>query len=188
VHAYTPRAVKKAIEAGVKCIDHGHLIDDETLALIGKKGVWLSMQPLDSTTNANANAEMKQKKYSIATGTERIYSSVKKYGLKLAWGTDLLFNPAANAKQTATIPMMGKWFTPFEVLKMITSDNAELLALSGLRSPYREGKLGVLEEGAYADMILVDSNPLKNLDLMEDYERNFVLIMKDGIVYKNSLK
>jgi imidazolonepropionase-like amidohydrolase len=71
---------------------------------------------------------------------------------------------------------------------MITSDNAELLALSGLRSPYREGKLGVLEEGAYADMILVDSNPLKNLDLMEDYERNFVLIMKDGIVYKNSLK
>jgi imidazolonepropionase-like amidohydrolase len=188
VHAYTPRAVKKAIEAGVKCIDHGHLIDDETLALIGKKGVWLSMQPLDSTTNANANAEMKQKKYSIATGTERIYSSVKKYGLKLAWGTDLLFNPAANAKQTATIPMMGKWFTPFEVLKMITSDNAELLALSGLRSPYREGKLGVLEEGAYADMILVDGNPLKNLDLMEDYERNFVLIMKDGIVYKNSLK
>jgi imidazolonepropionase-like amidohydrolase len=71
---------------------------------------------------------------------------------------------------------------------MITSDNAELLALSGLRSPYREGKLGVLEEGAYADMILVDGNPLKNLDLMEDYERNFVLIMKDGIVYKNSLK
>jgi imidazolonepropionase-like amidohydrolase len=188
VHAYTPRAVKKAIEAGVKCIDHGHLLDDETLALIGKKGVWLSMQPLDSTTNANANAEMKQKKYSIATGTERIYSSVKKYGLKLAWGTDLLFNPAANAKQTATIPMMGKWFTPFEVLKMITADNAELLALSGLRSPYREGKLGVLEEGAYADMILVDGNPLKNLNLMEDYEKNFVLIMKDGIIYKNNLK
>ena len=188
VHAYTPRAVQKAIAAGVKCIDHGHLLDDETLKLIGEKGIWLSMQPLDSTTNAGANEEQKQKKYDIATGTERIYSSVKKYNLKLAWGTDLLFNPAANSKQTATIPLMGKWFTPFEVLRMITHDNGELLAFSGKRSPYREGKLGVLEEGAYADMILVDGNPLFNLKLMEDYNKNFTLIMKDGVVYKNTIK
>ncbi len=93
VHAYTPRAVQKSIAAGVKCIDHGHLLDDETLKLIGEKGIWLSMQPLDSTTRAGANAEQKQKKYDIATGTERIYASVKKYNLKLAWGTDLLFDP-----------------------------------------------------------------------------------------------
>ena len=99
------------------------------------------MQPLDSTTNAGANEEQKQKKYDIATGTERIYSSVKKYNLKLAWGTDLLFNPAANSKQTATIPLMEKWFTPFEVLKMITHDNGELLAFSGKRSPYRENTI-----------------------------------------------
>jgi imidazolonepropionase-like amidohydrolase len=123
----------------------------------------------------------------VATGTERIYSSVKKYNLKLAWGTDLLFMPSANARQTATIPLMAKWFTPFEVLKMITSENAELLALSGKRSPYRDGKLGVLEEGAYADMILVDGNPLKDLKVIEDYERNFVLIMKDGVVYKDTI-
>ena len=108
--------------------------------------------------------------------------------MKLAWGTDLLFNPAANSKQTATIPLMGKWFTPFEVLRMITHDNGELLAFSGKRSPYREGKLGVLEEGAYADMILVDGNPLFNLKLMEDYNKNFTLIMKDGVVYKNTIK
>jgi imidazolonepropionase-like amidohydrolase len=187
VHAYTPRAVNKALDAGVKCIDHGHLLDDATLARIGKMGVWLSMQPLDSTTNATANAEQKQKKYDIASGTERIYSSVKKFNLKLAWGTDLLFNPKANSKQTATIPLMGKWFSPFEVLKMITSDNAELLALSGKRSPYREGKLGVIEEGAYADLLLVDGNPLKDLKVMEDYQKNFVLIMKDGVVYKNTI-
>lgn len=187
VHAYTPRAVKKAIEAGVKCIDHGHLLDDETLKLIGEKKVWLSMQPLDSTTAPQSNAEQKQKKYDVATGTNRIYSSVKKYNLKLAWGTDLLFMPAANAKQTSTIPMMTKWFTPFEILKMITADNGELLAFSGKRSPYREGKLGVIEVGAYADLIIVDGNPLKDIKIMTDYAKNFILIMKDGKVYKDTL-
>jgi imidazolonepropionase-like amidohydrolase len=187
VHAYTPRAVRKAVEAGVKCIDHGHLLDDETLRYLGEKKIWLSMQPLDSTTSAGVSEDQKAKKREVGAGTDLIYGSVKKYGLKLAWGTDLLFNPRANAKQTATIPMMAKWFTPFEVLKMITSDNAELLALSGKRSPYRDAKLGVIEEGAYADMILVDGDPLKDLKVMEDYEKNFLLIIKDGVVYKNKL-
>jgi imidazolonepropionase-like amidohydrolase len=188
VHAYTPRAVKKAVEAGVKCIDHGHLLDDETLKYLGQKKIWLSMQPLDTIASATANAEQKEKKRQIGNGTELIYSSVKKYGLKLAWGTDLLFNPQANSKQTSTIPMMGKWFSPFEVLKMITSDNAELLELSGKRSPYREGKLGVIQEGAYADVLLIKGNPLIDLKVMENYNQNFVLIMKDGVVYKNTIK
>jgi imidazolonepropionase-like amidohydrolase len=188
VHAYTDRAIQKSIEAGVKCIDHGHLMSDATLKLIGDKGIWLSMQPLDSAVRAGTNAEQKQKKYDIAAGTERIYSAVKKYHLKLAWGTDLLFDPRANSKQTSTIPLMGKWFSPFEVLKMITHDNGELLAFSGKRSPYRLGKLGVIEEGAYADLLLVDGNPLKDLKLMEDYEKNFVLIVKNGAVFKNTIK
>jgi len=187
VHAYTARAVKKCISAGVKCIDHGHLLDDETLKLIGEKGIWLSMQPLDSAVRAGSSAEQKQKKYDVAAGTQRIYSSVKKYNLKLAWGTDLLFNPAANAKQTSTIPLMGKWFTPFEVLKMITHDNGELLAFSGKRSPYREGKLGVIEPGAYADVLIIDGNPLNDLSIMSNPDKNFLLIVKDGKVYKNTL-
>jgi imidazolonepropionase-like amidohydrolase len=186
VHAYTPRAVKKAVEAGVKCIDHGHLLDAETLKYLGEKKIWLSMQPLDTiAASPTASADQKEKKRQVGNGTDLIYSSVKKYGLKLAWGTDLLFNPQANSKQTSTIPMMGKWFSPFEVLKMITSDNAELLELSGKRSPYREGKLGVIQEGAYADILLIKGNPLSDLKVMENYNENFVLIMKDGIVYKN---
>ncbi len=188
VHAYTPRAIQKAINAGVKCIDHGHLLDAETLKLIGEKGIWLSMQPLDSAVRATSSDEQKQKKYDVAAGTNRIYSAVKKYKLKLAWGTDLLFDPSANTKQTATIPLMGKWFTPFEVLKMITHDNGELLAFSGKRSPYREGKLGVIEVGSYADLILVDGNPLKDLKLMEDDDKNFILIIKDGKVIKNTIR
>ena len=72
-------------------------------------------------------------------------------------------------------------------LKIATAENAELLELSGPRHPYREGKLGVIAEGAYADLILVDGNPLEDLDLIADPEGKFLLIMKDGKIYKNEL-
>ena len=69
---------------------------------------------------------------------------------------------------------------------MATANNGELLALSGFINPY-PGKLGVVEEGALADLLLVDGNPLENLDLVADPERNFLVIMKDGRIYKNAL-
>ncbi|MCF8016494.1 MAG: amidohydrolase family protein, partial [Chromatiaceae bacterium] len=81
---------------------------------------------------------------------------------------------------------MARWYTPAEALRMATADNAELLALSGPRSPY-EGKLGVVEEGALADLLLVDGNPLEDLSLVADPANNFLVIMKDGWIYKNSL-
>jgi imidazolonepropionase-like amidohydrolase len=81
---------------------------------------------------------------------------------------------------------MTRWYTPAEALKLGTSTNAELLALSGPRSPYT-GKLGVVEEGALADLLLVDGNPLENINLVEYPATNFVVIMKDGNVYKNLL-
>jgi len=82
---------------------------------------------------------------------------------------------------------MTRWFTPAEALRMAASTNGELLALSGLRSPY-EGKLGVVAEGALADLLLVDGDPIANIRLIEDPERNFRVIMKDGRIYKNSLQ
>jgi len=86
------------------------------------------------------------------------------------------------------VTKLKNWFTPYEALKMVTSDNAELLMLSGPRHPYQEGPLGVIKEGAYADLILVNGNPLENLDLVADAEKNFALIMKDGVIYKNTLQ
>jgi imidazolonepropionase-like amidohydrolase len=77
-----------------------------------------------------------------------------------------------------------RWYAPAEVLKMATGDNAQLLALSGLRNPYA-GKLGVVEEAALADLLLVDGNPLENIKLIEDPAKNFLVIMKNGKVYKN---
>ncbi|MFW1582730.1 hypothetical protein ACEWBR_03100 [Vibrio parahaemolyticus] len=83
---------------------------------------------------------------------------------------------------------MEKWFTPYEVLKMVTHDNGQLCKLSGPRDPYQKGELGVIQGGAYADMILVDGNPLETLKLVTDPSKNFVVIMKDGRIYKNTLK
>lgn len=188
VHAFTTRAVNKAIAAGVKCIEHGQLIDEATVKLMGEKGIWLSIQALDEEGRADFSTEQLQKKKDVANGADAVIKLAKKYKVKMAWGTDVFFNPPINKDQNTYIAKMGNWFTPYEVLKLITSDNAQLLALSGNRSPYREGKLGVIEEGAYADMILVDGNPLKDINVMVDYNKNFVLIMKDGIVYKNTIK
>jgi len=89
-------------------------------------------------------------------------------------------------RQGALLTALTRWFTPAEVLRMATSTNGELLALSGLRSPY-EGRLGVVEEGALADLLLVEGDPIENIRLVEDPDRNFRVIMKDGRIFKNTL-
>jgi imidazolonepropionase-like amidohydrolase len=187
VHAFTSRAVNKAISAGVKCIEHGQLMDEATVKLMAEKGVFLSIQALDSEGRVDFSEEQKQQKLAVSNGADEVIKLAKKYKVKMAWGTDVFFNPAVNKDQNTYIAKMGNWFTPFEVLKLITYDNAQLLALSGNRSPYKEGKLGVIEEGAYADVILVDGDPLKDINVMVDYEKNFLLIVKNGVVYKNTL-
>jgi imidazolonepropionase-like amidohydrolase len=120
----------------------------------------------------------------VYAGTDKVYNFAKKYQLKTAFGTDILFSQALAQRQGALLASLVRWYTPAEVLKMATGDNAQLLALSGLRSPYA-GKLGVVEEGALADLLLVDGNPLDNIRLIEDPAKNFLVIMKDGKVYKN---
>ena len=82
--------------------------------------------------------------------------------------------------------MMVRWYTPAEALKMATADNGELMALSGFINPY-PGKLGVVEAGALADLLLVDGNPLDDINLVANPDKNFVVIMKDGKIYKNTL-
>lgn len=186
VHAYTPATVRRAVEAGVQCIEHGHLLDEATMQLLAAKGVWLSTQPFEFTDNSFPSAEQQAKNRQVCDGTATVYALAKKYKVMLAWGTDLVFNPAATATQNERILRLGQWFTPFEALKMVTHDNAQLLALSGPRNPY-PGRLGVVEEGALADLLLVDGNPLEDLAVLVDYEKNFKIIMKDGVVYKSTL-
>ena len=186
VHVYVPRAIQRAIHAGVKSIEHGHLIDEATMELIAKKEIWLSMQPFTLGDNQFPTKEQQEKHALVVQGTDQTYQLAKKYKVKLAWGTDLLFNPANTKNQNQGILKLQKWFSNFEILKMVTHDNAELLALSGARNPY-PGKLGSIEEGAWADLILVDGDVLKDITLLGDPERNFAMIMKGGTIYKNKI-
>lgn len=186
VHAYTPRAVQRAIEAGVKSIEHGQMLDEETLKIMAEKKIWLSLQNL-MDNNDNMDAQRKEKRKPVLDGQDKVWPLAKKLGVKLAWGTDFLFEPELNDDQNSYILRLQKWFTNAEILKMVTQDNAELLQLSGLRSPY-PGKLGVIEEKAYADLLLVDGDPLKDLSLIANPEKSFLLIMKGGKIYKNTIK
>ena len=189
VHAYTPRSIQKAIRAGVKSIEHGQLIDEATARMIAENDVWLSMQPFLDDEDANPypeGSENRANQLIVAAGTDNAYNLAKKYTIKTAWGTDTLFNPEGAPRQGAKLAKMVRWYTPAEVLRMATSTNATLLALSGPRNPY-PGKLGVVEAGALADLLLVNGNPLENIRLIEDPEKNFLVIMKDGVIYKNLL-
>ncbi|WP_420888158.1 amidohydrolase family protein [Bradyrhizobium elkanii] len=187
VHAYTPVAIQRSIAAGVKCIEHGHLMDDASARLMAEKGIWLSTQPFLDLSGASALGPAEQEKMrQVVAGTDRVYGFAKKYKLKTAFGTDVLFSQALADRQGAMLTALTRWYTPAEALIMATSTNAELLALSGLRNPY-SGKLGVVEEGALADLLLVEGNPIDNIKLIEDPAKNFLVIMKDGKVYKNLL-
>ena len=183
VHAYTSRAVQRAIEAGVKCIEHGQLLDEKTLKMMRKKDVWLSLQNLVEDT-PDMDPQRREKRKPVLEGQEKIWGLAKKHKVKLAWGTDFLFEPDLNEQQNEYILKLQKWFTNGEIIKMITYDNAQLLQLSGLRSPY-QGKLGLVEEGAIADLILVNGNPLVDLNLLSTPEKNFQVIVKDGKLVKN---
>ena len=189
VHAYTPRAVRQAIEAGVKCIDHGHLLDEATARLMAEKGLWWSLQPFtdDGPSAFAEGSPNRRKQLQMFSGTDKAYELAKRYKIKTAWGTDILFSTEASAKQGQTLAKMVRWYSPAGALKMATADNAELLALSGPRSPY-PGKLGVVAEGALADLLLVDGDPLANIDLVANPANNFLVIMKDGAVYKNLVR
>jgi len=186
VHAYTPKAVQRAVEAGVKCIEHGQMLDEETLKLLAEKNVWLSLQNL-MDNNDSMDAQRKEKRKPVLEGQNKVWPLAKKLGVKLAWGTDFLFQPELNEEQNSYILRLQKWFSNAEILKMITQDNGELLQLSGLRNPY-PGKLGVVEEQALADLLLVDGDPLKDLSIIANPEKNFLLIMKNGQLYKNTIK
>lgn len=186
-HIFTDKAAQIAIEAGVKSIEHGFLMSEETLRMMKDRDVWLSIQPLLNDEDAFVfnDPVSTQKWIEVTNGTDAIYTLAKRIGVKIAFGTDMLFDPALTEKQGAFLAKLQKWFTPYEVLKMATSTNAELLELSGPRHPYQEGPLGVIKQGAYADLILVDGNPLENIDLIADPHQNFDLIMKNGVIFKN---
>lgn len=187
-HAYTDRAIENALNAGAMSIEHANLITESTMKLLVDKGAFLSVQtgfflaPIPESFSDAQRARQQE----AAKGLETMMKLAKKHKAKITFGTDFVGSLEIKSKQLEELTNRTKWFTPAEILRQATSNSGELMALSGPRNPY-PGKLGVIEEGALADLLLVEGNPLENIELMTDPENNLVLIIKDGVIYKNTL-
>jgi imidazolonepropionase-like amidohydrolase len=185
VHAYNIESVRRSVEAGVKVIEHGQLLDEATIKYLKNKDVWLSTQNFEEFTAPYTKFQI-HKEHEVVLGESDVFKWALQNNIKLAWGTDFFFQPDG-VVQNIQLSKMKKWMTPARALKMVTHDNAQLFALSGPRNPYTQGKLGVVQEGAYADLLLVDGDPTVNLEIVADPVKNFRVIMKDGKVFKNTL-
>jgi imidazolonepropionase-like amidohydrolase len=186
VHAFPPAAIRRAIDAGAQCIEHGHLMDEETAKLMADKGVWLSTQPfLGEDDQAPLTGQARVNFQKLLAGTIILYPLAKKYGIKTAFGSDLLFSSEIAERQGRMLTHLTRWYRNAEILKMATSDNAELLALSGPLNPY-PGKLGVVEPGAHADLLVVAGDPLQDIGLLAAPDKNLVVIMKAGKIHKDA--
>lgn len=187
VHVYSSAAIRRSLDAGVKSIEHGHLADEATIKLIGERDAWLSTQAFEPGDEPLSPAN-KAKTQNMIGAWKRILTWAKKYNVKVAFGTDLLFDPAGAARENLMLTRFAQVYSNIETLKIATSQNCELFAMSGQRNPYKEAKLGVLQDGAWADMILVNGDPTRNINLIADADRNFVVIIKNGIIYKDTMR
>jgi imidazolonepropionase-like amidohydrolase len=188
VHTYTDVATRQAIEAGAKTLEHANLISEDTVKLAVEKRCYISAQAAlflspapDSFTPAQ-KARQKQ----AAEGLDNLMRLCKKHGAKVGFGTDMVGDLELKKLQSTEFTLRRKWFSPAEILKQATSVNGEILALSGPRNPY-PGKLGVIEVGALADLLVIDGDPLEDISILTRPDESLVLIMKDGKIYKNSL-
>ena len=186
VHAYPLPVIERAIVAGAQCIEHGHLMDEATARLIADKGVWLSTQPfLSEEDAAPLTGQSLRNALRMFEGTKTVYPLAREHKIKTAFGSDLLFSPSLTKRQGVMLTHLTHWYDNADILRMATGVNGELLALSGPRNPY-PGKLGVIEEGALADLLVVDGNPLDDISLMARPETSLIIIMKDGKLHKDA--
>lgn len=187
-HVYNVAGIRRAVDAGVKCIEHGHLTDEPTIAMLAERGVWLSTQPFSEHDHAAfTDPDRAAKNREVCQGTGRVYEWARKHGVKLAWGTDLLFEPQNNHRQSEMVPRLGEYFSAVDALKMVTSGNAELFRLAGDRDPYRSARLGEISVGAWADMLIINGDPTRDLNLIAGPAANIAVIVKDGALVKNDL-
>jgi imidazolonepropionase-like amidohydrolase len=188
-HVYTNAGIRRCLDAGVRSIEHGHLLDDATAALMAAKGAWLSNQPFEPGDNKLSNEQLLKATESLGTGGwETSVRIAKKHGVKVAFGTDLFSRTRSTRTENEMLPRLARVFSNAEVLRIATSGNCELLERSGRRNTYRAARLGVIQEGAWADMLVVKGNPIDHLELLADPETNLLSIIKNGVVHKNLLR
>ena len=191
-HLHNGPAIKRALQAGLKSIDHGFGIDEEGMKMLVSRGAFLNTHFAWNQMVLEVdflNEFQLAKAREVVSWSDNMVRLAKKYQPKMtycvdAFGSEDLFN----ALYAMEFRARSEHFSPLEILRQATSGAAELLELSGKRNPYRQGKLGVIEEGAYADLLLVDGDPLVDITVFSEPEKNLRLIVKNGIVYKNTLE
>ncbi|MCP4073919.1 MAG: amidohydrolase family protein [Hyphomicrobiales bacterium] len=192
VHAYHDRSINRAIDAGVRMLEHGFLMSEKTMDRMVAEGIVLNVQAqasLETFGDVESitffTADQKAKGAAVNKGATQMLKWAVEKGVTMVLGGDM-FGPDHNRQADNLI-----WFNtiannPLLTLQSSTSTSGRILAeMSGEMNPYKDGALGVIEEGAYADIILVDGNPLEDLEAVKRDRVNFV--MKDGLVYKNWL-
>ena len=183
-HAYTPEAITRAMTNGVRTIEHGNLIDDKSARLIKSKGgymianlvTYFSMK--ERAEQFGMTADMLAKNEIVLEGALRSLEICKKAGVKVGYCSDLL--GALQVDQSLEFIHRAKVLKPIEIIRQATTVGAEILRM--------DGKLGTIAPGALADLIVVDGNPLKKLELFLDQGAHLPMIMKGGKFHKNVLK
>ncbi|SDJ28466.1 Imidazolonepropionase [Ferrimonas sediminum] len=188
-HIHAGPAMKIAIEEGVRCLEHATFMDDDIARQCLDSQVWVVPQYATAELIANRQIPLGseilyQKTERVGKGLLKQAELVEKYGLKCAFGTDLVGTPEVHAKQNLELAARKKYFGSFRGIKQATSDAGELLKLSGLLDPYPQGEIGVLRRGAWADMLLVAGNPVENLDILADPD-NIKVVIKGGEIVKD---
>jgi imidazolonepropionase-like amidohydrolase len=195
VHAYHDASVNRAIDAGVRLIQHNFLVSEQTIIRMKEEGVALSLQgwvalvqfgDVDQITFFSPDQKAKGKQ--VNAGATQMIEWAREHDLLIVSGGDMFgqLNAPMQAENLLIEETVG--FTPVEILRHATSNAATVLGWTGGMNQYKYGTLGVIEEGAYADMILVEGNPLEDLSLIRDYANNFKVIVKDGQIWKNTLE
>ncbi|KTD73207.1 metal-dependent hydrolase family protein [Legionella tucsonensis] len=183
-HAYSDEAVKKCIKAGVRSIEHANFISESTVKLMSENNIFYDptfislLQRVESAEQTNLTSSIVANLKKTIEEGKKVYAYALKHKIPIAFGTDL-WGPVAQKEQLREFEIRSEFDSPAHIIHSATSVNAELLM--------QKGKLGTITEGAYADLIVVDGNPLINLSLLLHPKDNLKLIMKNGVIYKNEL-
>ena len=189
VHAYTDRSVRASLEAGALSIEHANLLSRETLELLVEKSAWLGAQTGVYLVElpAGFSDAQRARQAQAREGLFNLMETAKDVGAKICFGCDLVGSSNTKMAQSQELVARKQWFSDSEVLRQATSTNGELLALAGPRNPYQSGPIGVIEPGAYADMLIVEGDPLSDIAVLADPEPNLRVIIKGGRAFKNTL-
>jgi imidazolonepropionase-like amidohydrolase len=194
VHAYRDDAVNRSLDAGVKCVEHNFLVSEDTIIRMAEEGIVLSLQGFVAGVQFAHpevvpwyTAEQIRKAKQVHVGTLQMVEWAKQHGVFMISGSDMFAENWPIAKKNITIEVDLFGFTAVEALRHATGNAGKVLEMSGpARNPYRDGPLGVIAEGAYADLLLWAEDPTKDIMVLED-EAKLGLIMKGGELYKNTL-